>query len=85
MRRYTISISKTAQKQLDKLSDSTAAPIIDAISSLSNNPRPNGCKKLKGSTGYRIRKGDFRIIYDIFDNILLINVIAVGDRKEIYD
>lgn len=85
MHRYTISISKTAQKQLDKLSDSTAAPIIDAISGPANNPRPNGCKKLKGRSGYRIRKGDFRIIYDIFDNILLINVIAVGDRKEIYD
>lgn len=85
MHRYTISISKTAQKQLDKLSDRIAAPIIDAISSLANNPRPNGCKKLKGRSGYRIRKGDFRIIYDIFDNILLINVIAVGDRKEIYD
>ncbi|MCD6012973.1 MAG: type toxin-antitoxin system RelE/ParE family toxin [Flavipsychrobacter sp.] len=85
MPRYTISISKTAQKQLDKLSDRIAAPIIDAISSLANNPRPHGCKKLKGRTGYRIRKGDFRIIYDIFDNILLIDVIAIGDRKDIYD
>lgn len=85
MPRYTISISKTAQKQLDKLSDRTAAPIIDAIHSLANNPRPHGCKKLKGRAGYRIRKGDFRIIYDIFDNILLIDVIGIGDRKEIYD
>ena len=85
MAKYNISISKTARKQLDKIPDKAAYPIFEAIHELANNPRPHGCKKLKGRSGYRIRKGDYRIIYDIFDNVLLIDVIAVGNRSEIYD
>jgi mRNA interferase RelE/StbE len=82
---YRILITKTAQKQLDKLPDSIANTLIQTIQGLSSNPRPNGCKKLKGRGGYRIRKGDFRIIYDIYDKMLIVEVIAVGDRKDIYD
>ena len=82
---YKISLTKTAQKQLDKLPDNVAIPIIGAIKNLSTNPRPSGCKKLKGRNGYRIRKGDYRIIYDIFDKELLVDVIALGHRREIYE
>ncbi len=82
---YKITISKTAQKQLDKLQDNIADRLIGAIYSLADDPRPTGCKKLKGRDGYRIRDGDYRIIYNIFDNILLIDVIALGHRKDIYD
>lgn len=85
MQVYKISLTTTAQKQLDKLPDNIALPIIEAIKNLSNNPRPNGCKKLKGRNGYRIRKGDYRIIYDIFDRELLVDVIALGHRREIYE
>ena len=48
------------------------------------NPRPVGNKKLKGRDGYRIRIGNYRIIYDIFDSELIIDVIALGHRKDIY-
>jgi len=82
---YKITISKTAQKQLDKLQDNIADRLIEAIYSLANNPRPIGFKKLKGRDGYRIREGNYRIIYEVIDNILVINVIAVGHRKDIYD
>ncbi len=75
----------TAQKQLDKLPDNVAIPIIGAIKNLSTNPRPSGCKKLKGRNGYRIRKGDYRIIYDIFNKELLVDFIALGHRREIYE
>ena len=85
MPKYLIILSNTAQKQLDKLDDYIAQPIIDTIQSLADNPRSNGYKKLKGRPGYRVRKGNFRIIYDIFDNILTVNVIAIGNRKDIYD
>jgi mRNA interferase RelE/StbE len=85
MQRYKISLTKTAQKQLDKLPNSVAMPIIEAIEKLATNPRPSGCKKLKGRDGYRIRKGDYRIIYDIYDEELVIDVIALGHRKEIYE
>ena len=85
MLKYTITLSKTAQKQLDKLPNNISDVLIDAIQPLANNPRPNGCKKLKNRDGYRIRKGDYRIIYEIYDRILIVDVIALGHRKDIYD
>lgn len=84
MAKYTIYLSKKAQSVLDELSDHLAAPIILAIESLSDNPRPAGCKKLKGLYGYRVRVGNYRIIYDIIDNKLIVEVIAIGHRKDIY-
>jgi len=51
---------------------------------LATNPRPPGCKKLKGRNGYRIRLADYRIIYEILDKALIIDVINLGHRKEIY-
>ncbi|MCH8318769.1 MAG: type II toxin-antitoxin system RelE/ParE family toxin [Bacteroidetes bacterium] len=62
-----------------------ANPLIEVIQSLANNPRPHGYIKLKGRDGYRIRKGNYRIIYDIFDAVLIIDVVAVGHRKDIYE
>lgn len=85
MPEYKIRITKTAQKQLDKLPDSVAVILIEAIYDLAPNPQPFGCKKLKGREAYRIRKGNFRIIYEIIDSILTVDVIAIGDRKDIYD
>ncbi|WP_310381765.1 type II toxin-antitoxin system RelE/ParE family toxin [Flavobacterium sp.] len=82
---YSIDFSKKAQKKLDRLSDDIANPILSAIGSLSDNPRPQGYRKLKDRKGYRIRVGDYRVIYEIFDDILLIDVIDLGHRKEIYD
>ena len=84
MSKYTIVLSRNAQKQLDKLSNQIAKPIINAISELKDNPRPKGFKKLKGRDGYRIRVGNYRIIYNIIENELIIDVITLGHRKEIY-
>jgi mRNA interferase RelE/StbE len=85
MANYTIDLSKKARKQLDKLSDEIAEPILSAVKNLSKNPRPQGFKKLKGRNGCRIRVGDYRVIYEIFDHLLLIDVINLGHRKDIYD
>ena len=85
MAEYTLVISKTAQKQLNKLINTVAEPIIETILSLASNPRPQGCKKLKGRSGYRIRKGNYRIIYEIYDDVLTVEVIALGDRKDVYN
>jgi mRNA interferase RelE/StbE len=82
---YKISISSKAEKQLAKLPTQFYTKIIENILNLAENPRPSGCKKLKGRAGYRIRIGDYRVIYSIVDSILLVQVIAVGDRKEIYE
>lgn len=85
MAEYTVVLTKTAQKQVDKLPDQVAYPLLDTIEKLSDDPRPDGCKKLKGRPGYRIRKGDYRIIYDIQDDTLIVEVVAVGHRRHIYE
>jgi mRNA interferase RelE/StbE len=82
---YSIDFSRKAQKKLDKLSDVIANPILSAIGDLAENPRPKGYKKLKGRPGYRIRVGDYRVIYEIFNEILLIDVVDLGHRKDIYE
>ncbi|RFZ95212.1 type II toxin-antitoxin system RelE/ParE family toxin [Mucilaginibacter conchicola] len=84
MASYKITISKTAQKQLNKIQDNIAEKLIPAIYELADNPRPYGCKKLKGRDAWRIRVGDYRIIYEIHDGILLIDIIALGHRRDIY-
>ncbi len=85
MPNYTVVLSKKAKKQLDKLSDDIVEPIINAIAGLEKNPRPTGYKKLKGRDGYRIRTGNYRIIYDIFDTELIVDIITLGHRKDIYE
>jgi len=85
MPEYIVVLSKNAQKKLDKMSDFIAAPILEAIAALAKDPRPHGCKKLKGRPAYRIRIGNYRIIYDVFDKELIVDVITLGDRKNVYD
>lgn len=60
------------------------ANIVVAIEGLSANPRPFGCKKLKGRPGYRIRIGDYRVLYMINDKEITVLIIDIGNRKEIY-
>lgn len=82
--KYTVLIERYAQKQIMKL-DSKIIPVIKAsISALADNPRPFGYKKLKGEEAYRIRVGDYRIIYEINDQTIIITVVSVGHRKDIY-
>jgi mRNA interferase RelE/StbE len=84
MPEYTAILSVKAQKQLDKLSDNIADPILKAIAGLEENPRPIGYKKLRGRDGCRIRVGNYRIIYDFIDKELIVDVITLGHRKDIY-
>jgi len=85
MGRYKVTLSKSVEKQLDKLPDSVASRIIDILQGLADEPRPHGCKKLTNRPGYRVRKGDYRIVYDIYDKVLTVEVISIGNRKDIYD
>jgi mRNA interferase RelE/StbE len=85
MPEYKIVLTKTAQKQLDKLPDSVVEILSVVILSLVDDPRPIGCKKLKGRDGWRIRQGNYRIIYDILEEILVVDIIAVGHRKDVYN
>jgi mRNA interferase RelE/StbE len=81
---YQIAIKKSAIKSLSKISEPYFSTLKSAIYNLADTPRPIGCKKLKGLEAYRIRVADYRVIYEIRDKILLIEVIAVGHRREIY-
>ena len=82
---YAINFSKKAFKELEKINEPYYSNIKQAIISLTKNPRPQGCKKLIGIEGYRIRNGNYRIIYNIVDNELIINIITLGHRKDIYE
>lgn len=84
MARYKVLLSKKAQKSLDKLPDAVADHLFDEILLLENEPRPFGYKKLKGRDAFRIRVGNYRIIYEIFETELLIDIIDLGHRKDIY-
>lgn len=81
---YQIFISRTAQKQLNNLPQNEAERLIVTIKSLAQNPRPSGYRKLKERDAYRIRKGNYRIIYEIIDSMLIVDIIAIGHRKNIY-
>jgi mRNA interferase RelE/StbE len=82
---YQIQLSGRAERQLKKLTPSSQAFIGTAIDALGTEPRPPGVKKLKGEeNAYRIRIRDYRIIYEIRDQELLILVIKIGHRREIY-
>ena len=81
---YKVLLTRNAENQLDKIDASQLGPIVIALKQLETDPRPNGYKKLKGRNGYRVRAGNYRIIYEIFDAVLIIEVIAIGHRKDIY-
>jgi mRNA interferase RelE/StbE len=81
---YKISILRRAQKQLAKIPASDYKKVKQAILDLAHDPRPPGSKKLKGRPGWRIRQGDFRVIYEIQDDKLIVIVLDVGNRKDIY-
>lgn len=85
MAEYQVLLSKSVQKQLDALPNAVVEVLIHALYELQTEPRPFGCKKLKGREAYRIRKGNYRIIYEIEDQQLIIQIIAIGHRKDIYE
>ncbi len=82
--KYTVLIERYAQNQIMRLDKKVVPLIKTAIASLADNPRPYGYKKLKGEDACRIRVGDYRITYEIADDIIIVTVVSVGHRKEIY-
>ncbi|MEW6351901.1 MAG: type II toxin-antitoxin system RelE/ParE family toxin [Thermodesulfobacteriota bacterium] len=81
---YRLSVSETAEKALAELPKHYQKLVRERIDSLSRNPRPHGCKKLQSQTGYRVRQGPYRIIYEIDDSQLLITVSNIKPRSEAY-
>ena len=81
---YAVSILRSAQKALGSISQVHQDRIVTAIRRLASNPRPSGVKKLAGRVAWRIRIGDYRVIYEIHDADLTILVVDVGHRREVY-
>lgn len=81
---YEILIKPSAVKEIEKLSRDVRAAIGEKIDRLSETPRPSGCAKLKGEDLYRVRAGGYRIVYQIQDKKLVVLVVRVGDRRDVY-
>ena len=84
-RAYTVQIAPAVRKQLKSVPNHDKKRILDKIESLGINPRPAGYKQLQGFDNFfRIRIGDFRIIYNIFDDVLIVAVVKVANRRDAY-
>ena len=82
---YAVKVTASADRDLGKLSAPIRKRIILKIASLADDPRPSGAEKLKGFRSvWRVRVGDYRIIYEIEDDILYVYVVRIGHRRDVY-
>lgn len=84
MKTYGIEFARSAAKELKKLDRSAGKAVMSAIYRLASNPRPAAAKKLVGRPEWRLRVGDYRVIYDIYDSKLVILVLKVAHRRDVY-
>lgn len=84
MASYKILIKASAAKELELLPKPDRKRVADKILALAADPRPVGVQKLAGEDQYRLRQGDYRIIYEIIDREVLVLVIKIGHRREVY-
>lgn len=84
MEKYKIEFKKTAAKELNSLPNREIKKIVVAINLLVENPRPTISKKLSGSERYRLRIGDYRILYEIENQVLIIYIVKIAHRKDVY-
>ena len=82
---YSVRLSAAAQRDLDRLDTATTERVLRRVESLTANPRPHGVEKMAGPDDlYRVRAGDWRIIYQIADRVLSVLVVKIGHRREVY-
>ncbi len=81
---YDVRIDTRVDKELRRIPSADAERLIRAIEGLSRNPRPRSAKKLVNQPGWRVRSGNYRILYEIDDDKKLITVFRAGHRREIY-
>ena len=83
---YRVEFTTAAARQVRKLTRPARDRVLEAISGLREDPRPPAAKKLVGEqTAWRIRIGDYRVIYDVFDGELVVTVVRAGHRRDVYD
>ncbi|MGI9027795.1 MAG: type II toxin-antitoxin system RelE family toxin [Candidatus Saccharimonadales bacterium] len=82
--KYEVKLSKNAQKQLSQIASYQAERILVKTYALAHNPFPPSSKSLAGQPGYRLRIGNYRVLYEVYRHELIIQVIRIGHRKEVY-
>lgn len=84
MANYKLVFKKSVSKDLRSIPSKDVLRILQRIEALQENPRPPGCEKLSGQERYRVRQGVYRIIYEVTDEFLLVTVVKIGHRKQVY-
>jgi mRNA interferase RelE/StbE len=83
---YSVEVKPSARKELESLPDNVLARVLQKMNSLRTAPRPAGCKKLKGyKDQWRVRVGDWRVVYIIEDAAKLISITRIAHRREVYE
>ena len=81
---YEIELRRKAQRALDRLPKDDFNAVLGAVKDLANTPRPKGVEKIKSAGLWRIRQGDYRIVYSIDDSQKTVTILRIGHRREIY-
>jgi mRNA interferase RelE/StbE len=82
---YAVTFARSARKELEALDEKHISRIFQRIEALAKEPRPSGCKKLVGSKLlWRIRIGDYRVVYAVYDDKQIVDIVAVRHRKDVY-
>jgi mRNA interferase RelE/StbE len=81
---YSVAIKKSAERELRTLPKGDLRRVVDRIRGLAETPRPHGNEKLSGQEWYRIRQGDYRIVYAIDDEARTVDIVKIGHRREVY-
>ena len=84
MESYKITFKKSVSKDLRKIPKKDVLRILEAIKALAEDPRPSQSKKLSGQEKYRLRQGNYRVLYSIEDDKLIIQVVKIGNRRDVY-
>ena len=81
---YRLTLRQSAVNELESLPHRDLARVMSRIKVLADNPRPPGCEKLSGQERYRVRQGDYRILYEVSDSDQVVTVVKIGHRREVY-
>ena len=81
---YSLVIKKSAERELRAIPKEDLRRIVDRARALADNPRPSGSEKLSGQEQYRIRQGDYRILYTLDDKARVVEIVKIGHRREVY-
>lgn len=84
MASYSVRIKRSAAKELEAVPIRDRKRIVRRIEDLATEPRPPGSEKLSGEDKYRLRQGDYRILYEILDQELIVTVVKIGNRRDVY-